>query len=94
MKTWLVAYGCLRACNPTGGLILGWPKNNLTHFTVLLQAVVWQKSRVSDHRTALMAVLGAASVANMLPVQHHQEQPEVSEALRKHGHIYRFQREQ
>uniref|UniRef100_A0A9J8AD36 PMS1 homolog 1, mismatch repair system component n=1 Tax=Cyprinus carpio carpio TaxID=630221 RepID=A0A9J8AD36_CYPCA len=32
------------------------------------KAVVWQKSRVSDHRTALMAVLGAASVANMLPV--------------------------
>uniref|UniRef100_A0A8C2AJD9 PMS1 homolog 1, mismatch repair system component n=1 Tax=Cyprinus carpio TaxID=7962 RepID=A0A8C2AJD9_CYPCA len=41
------------------------------------KAVVWQKSRVSDHRTALMAVLGAASVANMLPVQHHQEQPEL-----------------
>ncbi|KAL1267554.1 hypothetical protein QQF64_032917 [Cirrhinus molitorella] len=41
------------------------------------KAVVWQKSRVSDHRTALMAVLGAASVANMLPVQHHQEQPEI-----------------
>ncbi|NP_958476.2 PMS1 protein homolog 1 [Danio rerio] len=42
------------------------------------KAVVWQKSRVSDHRTALMAVLGAASVANMLPVQHHQEQPEIT----------------
>ncbi|XP_056321700.1 PMS1 protein homolog 1 [Danio aesculapii] len=42
------------------------------------KAVVWQKSRVSDHRTALMAVLGAASVANMLPVQHHQEQPEIA----------------
>ncbi|XP_073702181.1 PMS1 protein homolog 1 [Garra rufa] len=41
------------------------------------KAVIWQKSRVSDHRTALMAVLGAASVANMLPVQHHQEQPEI-----------------
>ncbi|XP_016301158.1 PMS1 protein homolog 1 isoform X2 [Sinocyclocheilus anshuiensis] len=43
----------------------------------LNKAVVWQKSRVSDHRTALMAVLGAASVANMLPIQHHQEQPEI-----------------
>nr|AAI52496.1 Zp3a.2 protein [Danio rerio] len=42
------------------------------------KAVVWQKSRVSDHRTALMAVLGAASVANMLPIQHHQEQPEIT----------------
>uniref|UniRef100_A0A8C2DX34 PMS1 homolog 1, mismatch repair system component n=1 Tax=Cyprinus carpio TaxID=7962 RepID=A0A8C2DX34_CYPCA len=41
------------------------------------KAVIWQKSRVSDHRTALMAVLGAASVANMLPIQHHQEQPEI-----------------
>ncbi|KAI7808549.1 PMS1 protein-like protein 1 [Triplophysa rosa] len=41
------------------------------------KAVVWQKSRVSDHRAALMAVLGAACVANLLPVQHHQEQPEI-----------------
>ncbi|XP_052004658.1 PMS1 protein homolog 1 [Xyrauchen texanus] len=41
------------------------------------KAVVWQKARVSDHRAALMAVLGAASVANMLPVQHCQEQPEI-----------------
>ncbi|XP_051567024.1 PMS1 protein homolog 1 isoform X2 [Myxocyprinus asiaticus] len=41
------------------------------------KAVVWQKARVSDHRAALMAVLGAASVANMLPVQHRQEQPEI-----------------
>lgn len=55
---------------------------------MLLQAVVWQKSRVSDHRAALMAVLGAAFVANLLPIQHRQEQPEVSEALRKHRHIY------
>lgn len=52
---------------------------------MLLQAVVWQKSRVSDHRAALMAVLGAACVANLLPVQHRQEQPEVSKAQRKHG---------
>ncbi|KAA0715537.1 PMS1 protein -like protein 1 DNA mismatch repair protein [Triplophysa tibetana] len=41
------------------------------------KAVVWQKSRVSDHRAALMAVLGAACVANLLPVQHRQEQPEI-----------------
>lgn len=61
---------------------------------MLLQAVVWQKSRVSDHRAALMAVLGAACVANLLPVQHRQEQPEVSEAQRKHGHIYHFHHEQ
>ncbi|XP_073710728.1 PMS1 protein homolog 1 isoform X1 [Misgurnus anguillicaudatus] len=42
------------------------------------RAVVWQKSRVSDHRAALMAVLGAAFVANLLPVQHRQEQPEIN----------------
>ncbi|KAL6484345.1 hypothetical protein MHYP_G00063900 [Metynnis hypsauchen] len=42
------------------------------------KAMVWQKARVSDHRTALMAVLGATSAANLLPVQHRQEQPEIS----------------
>lgn len=68
-------------------------ENSLTRFTVLFQATVWQKSRVSDHRAALMAVLGAASTANLLPVQHRQEQPEVSDALRKHGQSYGFQRE-
>ncbi|KAI4905127.1 hypothetical protein NFI96_020264, partial [Prochilodus magdalenae] len=56
-------------------------------------ATVWQKARVSDHRAALMAVLGAASAANLLPVQHRQEQPEVSGALSKHGPGYGFQRE-
>uniref|UniRef100_A0AAR2KTC4 HMG box domain-containing protein n=1 Tax=Pygocentrus nattereri TaxID=42514 RepID=A0AAR2KTC4_PYGNA len=42
------------------------------------KAMIWQKARVSDHRTALMAVLGATSAANLLPVQHRQEQPEIS----------------
>uniref|UniRef100_A0A8B9KAF7 PMS1 homolog 1, mismatch repair system component n=1 Tax=Astyanax mexicanus TaxID=7994 RepID=A0A8B9KAF7_ASTMX len=42
------------------------------------KATVWQKARVSDHRAALMAVLGAASAANLLPVQHRQEQPEIA----------------
>ena len=68
-------------------------ENSLTRFTVLFQATVWQKARVSDHRAALMAVLGAASAANLLPVQHRQEQPEVSGALSKHGPGYGFQRE-
>ncbi|XP_066542670.1 PMS1 protein homolog 1 isoform X2 [Hoplias malabaricus] len=42
------------------------------------KATIWQKSRVSDHRAALMAVLGAATTANLLPVQHRQEQPEIA----------------
>lgn len=72
---------------PTGAPILGGGENNLTCFTMLFQVVVWQKSRVSDHRAALMAVIGAASMANMLPLQHRQEHPEVSKVLRKHKHI-------
>lgn len=54
---------------------------------MLFQVVVWQKSRVSDHRAALMAVIGAASMANMLPLHHRQEHPEVSQVLRKQEHI-------
>ncbi|XP_041940022.1 PMS1 protein homolog 1 isoform X2 [Alosa sapidissima] len=42
------------------------------------KVVVWQKSRVSDHRAALMAVIGAALMANMFPLQHRQEHPEIS----------------
>ncbi|XP_028847315.1 PMS1 protein homolog 1 [Denticeps clupeoides] len=42
------------------------------------KAVVWQKARVSDHRAALMAVIGAACMANLLPLQHRQEQPEIT----------------
>ena len=63
-------------------------ENNLTRFTVLFQAVVWQKARVSDHRAALMAVIGAAAMANLLPLHHRQEHPEVSKVLRKRRHIY------
>ncbi|KAI1884872.1 hypothetical protein AGOR_G00214340 [Albula goreensis] len=42
------------------------------------KAVVWQKPKVSDRRTALLAVLGTASIANLLPLQHRQEQPKVT----------------
>uniref|UniRef100_A0A8C9VG86 PMS1 homolog 1, mismatch repair system component n=1 Tax=Scleropages formosus TaxID=113540 RepID=A0A8C9VG86_SCLFO len=42
------------------------------------KAAVWQKAKVPDHRTALMAVLGTAPMANMVPLQHHQEEPEVT----------------
>ncbi|XP_062390522.1 PMS1 protein homolog 1 [Sardina pilchardus] len=42
------------------------------------KVVVWQKSRVSDRRAALMAVIGAAATANMFPLRHRQEHPEIS----------------
>lgn len=45
---------------------------------ILLQVVVWQKAKVADHRSALIATLGPSAVANLLPCHHHQEQPEVS----------------
>ncbi|XP_014877641.1 PMS1 protein homolog 1 isoform X3 [Poecilia latipinna] len=43
------------------------------------KVVVWQKARAADHRSALVATLGASTVTNLLPV--HQEQPEL---LRQH----------
>lgn len=45
---------------------------------ILLQVVVWQKAKVADHRSALIAALGSGAVVNLLPCHHHQEQPEVS----------------
>ncbi|KAM4731709.1 PMS1 protein homolog 1 isoform 2-T4 [Anableps anableps] len=39
------------------------------------KVAVWQKARAADHRSALVATLGASVVANLLPV--HQEQPEM-----------------
>ncbi|KAJ8012885.1 hypothetical protein DPEC_G00047520 [Dallia pectoralis] len=45
----------------------------LTHNKV----VVWQKAKVSDHRMALMATLGPNTVAQLLPVHHQQDQPEI-----------------
>ncbi|KAB5577397.1 hypothetical protein PHYPO_G00209470 [Pangasianodon hypophthalmus] len=42
------------------------------------KAVVWQKSKVSDHGAALMAVLGSSTAANLLPVRHRHEQAEIS----------------
>uniref|UniRef100_A0A8C9ZKC9 PMS1 homolog 1, mismatch repair system component n=1 Tax=Sander lucioperca TaxID=283035 RepID=A0A8C9ZKC9_SANLU len=41
------------------------------------KVVVWQKAKVADHRSALLATLGASAVANLLPCHHHQEQPEI-----------------
>lgn len=36
------------------------------------KVVIWQKSKVSDHGAALMAVLGSSTAANLLPVRHEQ----------------------
>ncbi|XP_041662293.1 PMS1 protein homolog 1 [Cheilinus undulatus] len=41
------------------------------------KVAVWQKAKVADHRSALIATLGSSTVANLLPCQHHQEQPEI-----------------
>ncbi|XP_061464203.1 PMS1 protein homolog 1 isoform X3 [Rhineura floridana] len=38
---------------------------------------MWQKTKVSDHKMAFMAVLGTAVVSNMIAFQHHGEDPEV-----------------
>lgn len=46
---------------------------------ILLQVVVWQKAKVADYRSALIATLGSSAVVDLLPCHHRQEQPEVSQ---------------
>ncbi|KAM8855680.1 PMS1 protein homolog 1 [Spinachia spinachia] len=41
------------------------------------KVVVWQKATVADHRSALLATLGASTVAHLLPCHHQQEQPQL-----------------
>ncbi|XP_031223258.1 PMS1 protein homolog 1 isoform X2 [Mastomys coucha] len=41
------------------------------------KAVIWQKSRVPDHRTALMSVLGTAVMGNMESVEQHCEESQI-----------------
>ncbi|XP_067405121.1 PMS1 protein homolog 1 isoform X1 [Emydura macquarii macquarii] len=41
------------------------------------KAVIWQKTRVSDHRMSFLSVLGTAVMGSMVPFQHHCEDPEV-----------------
>ncbi|XP_068186237.1 PMS1 protein homolog 1 [Antennarius striatus] len=41
------------------------------------KVVVWQKAKVANHRSALVATLGSGTVGNLLPCHHHQEQPEI-----------------
>lgn len=50
----------------------------LTFGVILLQVLVWQKAKVPDHRSALVATLGPSVVINLVPCHHRQEQPEVS----------------
>ncbi|XP_030065270.1 PMS1 protein homolog 1 isoform X2 [Microcaecilia unicolor] len=41
------------------------------------KAVIWQKTRVSDHKMALLSVLGTAVMSSMVPFQHQCEDSEV-----------------
>ncbi|KGL75634.1 PMS1 protein 1, partial [Tinamus guttatus] len=41
------------------------------------KAVIWQKTRVSDHKMACMSVLGTAVMGSMVPFQHCSEDSEV-----------------
>uniref|UniRef100_A0A8C3T2Y6 PMS1 homolog 1, mismatch repair system component n=1 Tax=Chelydra serpentina TaxID=8475 RepID=A0A8C3T2Y6_CHESE len=41
------------------------------------KAVIWQKTRVSDHKMSFMSVLGTAVMGSMVPFQHGCEDPEV-----------------
>ncbi|XP_067843831.1 PMS1 protein homolog 1 isoform X2 [Heptranchias perlo] len=41
------------------------------------KAVVWQKAKVSDHKMALLTVLGTAVMVSMVPIQHHEQEPEL-----------------
>ncbi|XP_069471752.1 PMS1 protein homolog 1 isoform X3 [Ambystoma mexicanum] len=45
------------------------------------KAVIWQKTRVSDHKTAFMSVLGTAIMSSMVPFQHNSEDPECNGLL-------------
>ncbi|XP_010153019.1 PREDICTED: PMS1 protein homolog 1 isoform X1 [Eurypyga helias] len=42
------------------------------------KAVIWQKTRVSDHKMACMSVLGRAVMGSMVPFQHSCEDPEIN----------------
>ncbi|CAN9497966.1 unnamed protein product [Ophioblennius macclurei] len=41
------------------------------------KVVVWQKAKVADDRSALLAALGPSVVANLLPCHHRQEEAEI-----------------
>ncbi|XP_045687699.1 PMS1 protein homolog 1 isoform X3 [Phyllostomus hastatus] len=56
------------------------------------EAVIWQKSRVSDHKMALMSVLGTAVMGNMDSFQYHSEESQIylSGFLPKHDADHSF----
>ncbi|XP_045687709.1 PMS1 protein homolog 1 isoform X4 [Phyllostomus hastatus] len=56
------------------------------------KAVIWQKSRVSDHKMALMSVLGTAVMGNMDSFQYHSEESQIylSGFLPKHDADHSF----
>ncbi|XP_069851750.1 PMS1 protein homolog 1 isoform X4 [Dipodomys merriami] len=41
------------------------------------KAVIWQKSRVADHKMALMSVLGTSVMGNMESLQYHSEESQI-----------------
>ncbi|XP_077392537.1 PMS1 protein homolog 1 isoform X2 [Festucalex cinctus] len=41
------------------------------------KAVVWQKAKAADHRSALLATLGSSTLAHLLPCHHHHEQEQI-----------------
>ncbi|XP_074857532.1 PMS1 protein homolog 1 isoform X2 [Carettochelys insculpta] len=41
------------------------------------KAVIWQKTKVSDHKMSFMSVLGTAVMSSMVPFQHCCEDPQV-----------------
>ncbi|XP_058405399.1 PMS1 protein homolog 1 isoform X2 [Diceros bicornis minor] len=41
------------------------------------KAVIWQKTRVSDHKMALMSVLGTGVMGNMESVRYHSEESQI-----------------
>ncbi|XP_012519095.1 PREDICTED: PMS1 protein homolog 1 [Propithecus coquereli] len=56
------------------------------------KAVIWQKTRVSDHKMALMSVLGTAIMGNMESFQYHSEESQIylSGFLPKHDADHSF----
>ncbi|XP_019596303.2 PMS1 protein homolog 1 isoform X1 [Rhinolophus sinicus] len=56
------------------------------------KAVIWQKTRVSDHKMALMSVLGTAVMSNMEFFQYHSEESQIylSGFLPKHDADHSF----
>ncbi|XP_032210046.1 PMS1 protein homolog 1 isoform X8 [Mustela erminea] len=45
------------------------------------KAVIWQKNRVSDHKMALMSVLGTGVMGSMEPFQYHAKESQLQTVL-------------